>query len=108
MNESMDIKSFIEHLIDKTKNEECIWESPGNEKYRLLLKSGSVLLQRIIDSIYTTYKLDLSDSEGCFATYKANTSLDHFYTELEKLYEAVIEYLNKQTEKKIAILFKDL
>lgn len=105
----VNIYEFIEKLISATQKDLCQWVDNNNDTYRLVLKSGSVVLRIIYDHIsdYTRYEIKLYDDADCFAVYMAE-SFDQLYGMLESLFKTIKEAEKIGIEKKIFNLYSDL
>lgn len=108
MNKVMDINSLLERLIILTNDNMCQWDELSNNAYRLVLKGGTIQLQKQIDSFVTTfYTIKLFDNAVCFATY--SSSSDYTLNQLsENLFEAIVKYRERAINIKIANVFGDL
>lgn len=108
MNKVMDINSLLERLIILTNNNMCQWDELSVNAYRLVLKGGTIQLQKQIDSLMSTvYTIKLFDNAECFATYSSNSDyiLNQF---LEELFMAIMKYRERAVNIKIADVFGDL
>lgn len=108
MESSVDIKSFLKKLINKTQMHECQWEELKNGIFRLLLRNGSVVLDTTGSG--STYELRLYDESECFAFYSSDIFVDTSGVSslLEILNKAILEYRNSLIERKISKLYDDL
>lgn len=108
----INIDTFLVKLINNTKADACVWDILSYNQFRLLLKNGSVVLEYNYDSDSKRYdyKLQLYDSQDCFAVYKmyAKESSSRLYIQLSDLHKAIQEYRQRLIESKIATLYDDL
>lgn len=108
MNKVKDINSLLKRLIILTNENMCQWDELSNNAYRIVLKSGTIQIQKQIDSFATTfYTIKLFDNAECFATYSSIS--DYTLNQLsEDLFEDIIKYRERAVNIKIADVFGDL
>ena len=84
--QSIDIVTFVNKLIEKTDSNECGWaETSTKDKYQLSLKNGTLTIEYVVGGNWEWeyYKLDVSDTSGSvFATYYGEEKLAKLYEEL--------------------------
>lgn len=109
----VNIISFVNQLVNKTREGKCEWEETSDNNYRLLLKNGSVIFSYIKEKSFTDnycYSLKLFDEVDCFASYQSSTYDDAIgiYMYLEDLRKAIDNNKDAIIENKIFNLSQNL
>lgn len=114
MSKQTNIHDFVDRLIVLTNEDKCKWEYTIDKDFRLLLKSGSVILSAVYDEVYEDfdYALSLYDSTDCFATYRYSIAEEGkesaMWNKLQDLHIAINNSENRIIESKISQLFEEL
>ena len=110
----VDIIPFLEKIIDKTRNQACSWEKTSSDTYRLLLRNGSVTVQKGKEDPYLVmgsvvlYRLRLFDQADCFFNLDITTRGTGQYVMVDELYKSILDEENRVVNEKIASLLSEL
>lgn len=109
------IKPILDKLIEQTKGSLCHWEMTKNETYRLLLRNGSIIVQKgeksflpnplLPDVLYT---IKFFDSESCFYELEITDESSHEYWLVDSLYLSIKEVEEKTINDKLSSLLNAL
>lgn len=100
----VNLKQYAKMLLDKTVSGEYVWETNGDDKYRLLLGKGTVVLSKIIYGGISNYLISFYDT----ATLIYSGSIDRtntLYSDYSELYDTIISKNNEKINNSIMELF---
>ena len=119
MENEVDIKQFINKLIDLTDQEKCTWESTtSNHRYVSKFKNGSSCSIEAshtptdYDAITGNYSIDTyevkvyDENNNLFVIYKATENSD-LYEQFCSLYSSIINIKDKHTRIKLGKIFNN-
>lgn len=112
MAQEIKFNELLEVLINHTGSKNCKWDNLGNEQYRILLPSGSVVISKLRDNFSNSsyYKIDVYDLKSRIAgdvVYdyeKENAMLGN----MKKLYDKILDAENQKINCSIQNLISDL
>lgn len=100
----VNLKEYAQLLIDNTKANQYEWEQMGESKYRLLLKKGTVVLERFKSASTTFFELSFYDTSVLI--YKSNIFTQNpVYQDYQELFNTIISKNNEKINKAISDLF---
>lgn len=93
-------------LLTKTNTGEYLWEQSGENKYRLVVPKGSIVIERLFSSISGTYYYEISfyGTTTLIYTGKINRN-DSLYSQYVQLFNAIVSKNNEKINSEIMELF---
>lgn len=100
----VNLKEYAKLLISKTKEDQYEWEQMGDSKYRLLLKKGTVVLEKYKSASTIFFELSFYDTTALI--YKSNIFTNNsVYQDYFELYNTIISKNNEKINSAISDLF---
>lgn len=100
----VNLKEYAKLLINNTKADQYEWEQMGDSKYRLLLKKGTVVLEKYKSASSSFFELSFYDTTTLI--YKSNIySSNSVYQDYLELYNTIISKNNEKINSAISDLF---
>lgn len=100
----VNLKEYAKLLIEKTLANQYEWERMSDSKYRLLLKKGTVVLEKSKTASSTFFELSFYDTSALI--YKSNIFTSNpLYQDYTELYDTIISKNNEKINSAILDLF---
>lgn len=93
-------------LLTKTNSGEYVWEQSGDNKYRLVVPKGSIVIEKLYNSIFGNYNYEISfySTTTLIYTGKINRT-DALYNQYVQLFNTIVSKNNEKINSEITELF---
>lgn len=100
----VNLKEYAKMLIDNTNSNKYEWEAMNNDKYRLLMNKGSIVLEKMFSGATPYFSISFYSTSNLI--YKASIyNSKPLYNDYLELFNTIISKNNEKINSAISDLF---
>lgn len=93
-------------LLTKTNSGEYVWEQSGDNKYRLVMTKGSIVIEKLYNSMYGNYYYEINFYGTTTLIYTGKIyRTDALYNLYVQLFNTIVSKNNEKINSEITELF---